>query len=293
MRKISNLSDLKILLARDFGPSAFLGDTFDSWLDSFSKKFSAGFGDLSFREFSSLSSPRDGFWSHDINAALKVAKIAGHMGVSAGFMQDDGGRSLTDGNDFWIGSAKADKVSSGNGNDVLAVGDGDDKVNGGHGHDLIFGEAGKDSIVGGAGHDTVFGGLGNDTLYGWGGNDVLFGGAGNDVMFGNEGNDKLSGGDGNDYLCGGSGTDILFGGAGADTFAFRGQQPNSVSTIKDFEVLYDEQRILSSVAGGHLTIDMIQSYDGGLMINFAKGCEVRYENVWDTQALFASMVLFD
>ena len=293
MRKIWGLSDLKTLLEKDLGHSAMVGDTFHSWLDFFQNKFSVGFGDLSFRDFTGLSYAKSGFWSTEINSALHVAKIAAPSRPAVGVLHADGERSLTDGNDYWVGTGNADKVVAGNGNDVIAAGGGNDTVRGGHGNDLIFGEAGRDSIIGGAGDDTVFGGLDNDSLYGWAGNDLLFGGSGNDGLYGNEGNDKLSGGEGNDYLCGGSGTDVLIGGAGADTFAFRGQEPNSVSFIKDFEVLHDRQLILSSVAGGPLTTDMIKPYADGLMISFAQGCEIHYENVWDAKALYMSMGLFD
>jgi Ca2+-binding RTX toxin-like protein len=293
MSKIRSLLDLKHLLAKDLGGVAHVGDTFDGWLKFFLNKSAIGIGDVSFRDFATLSDAKSGFWSTEINTALHAAKmaIAGHP--TPGILHTNGERFLTEGHDFWVGAAGADKVFAGNGNDVVAAGGGNDTVRGGDGNDLIFGEAGRDSLIGGAGSDTIFGGADDDQLYGWAGNDLLLGGSGRDGLYGNEGNDTLSGGDGDDYLCGGSGTDKLFGGAGADTFAFRGQQPNSVSYIKDFEVLHDRQIIMASVAGGPLTMDMITPYADGLMISFAHGCEIHYENVWDANALFLSMSLFD
>lgn len=293
MPKIRSILDLKHLLEKDLGASAVVSDTFDGWIKHFNDKFAVGFADLSFREFTNVSYAKNNFLGVEINGALHAAKGAVTIPLTVGTLHSNSERSLTQGNDFWVGTRKSDKVSAGDGNDVLAAGAGNDTLRGGGGNDLMFGEAGRDSLIGGAGNDTIFGGLGNDLLYGWDGNDLLLGGTGNDGIYGNEGNDTLSGGDGDDYLCGGSGTDVLFGGAGADTFAFRGQQPNSVSYIKDFEVLHDRQLILASVAGGPLTIDMIDSYSGGLMIGFAQGCEIYYENVWDVNALFLSMSLFE
>ena len=82
------------------------------------------------------------------------------------------------------------------------------------------------------------------------------------------------------------------GGAGHDTFAFRGQAANSVTVIKDFEVGYDHQLILASVAHGPLQMNMITQYADGLMISFDQGREIHYEGVWDQHALFDSMHLF-
>lgn len=293
MPKIRSLSDLKHLLEKDLGASAVVGGTFDGWLNHFHNKSAVGFADLPFREFTNVSYVKNGSLAGEINSALHAAKGAATNPLTVGTLHSNGERMLTQWNDFWVGTGKSDRVSAGDGNDVLATGAGNDTLHGGGGNDLMFGEAGRDSLTGGAGNDTIFGGLDKDVLFGWDGNDLLFGGSGNDGIFGNEGNDTLSGGDGDDYLCGGSGTDALIGGLGADTFAFRGQQPNSVSYIKDFEVLHDRQLILASVAGGPLTIDMISSYSDGLMISFAQGCEIHYENVWDANALFLSMSLFE
>ncbi|MDK3017791.1 Ig-like domain-containing protein [Pseudodonghicola flavimaris] len=108
------------------------------------------------------------------------------------------------------GSAKAD---------LLLLGGGDDVANGRGGADEIEGGAGRDRILGGAGNDDLSGDGGNDTLKGGAGNDRLLGGGGRDKLVGNAGKDVLSGGAGNDKLDGGGKADILSGGAGADELA--------------------------------------------------------------------------
>lgn len=195
-----------------------------------------------------------------------------------------------------------DSVRMTSGNDTVYGMKGNDRIDGGKGHDFLSGNAGDDTLTGGIGNDTLvgeqgddklFGGGGADRLYGWSGDDTLKGGAGRDALFGGAGNDKLFGGAGNDYLCGGAGLDEIVGGAGADTFAFRGQEPGSVTTIKDFNTSEDFQRIQRDLVSGPLTVDMIKSFDGGLMIEFSGDRAIIYQNVFDAEALFERMSLFD
>ncbi|RYE83546.1 MAG: hypothetical protein EOP19_13635, partial [Hyphomicrobiales bacterium] len=69
----------------------------------------------------------------------------------------------------------------------------------GSGHnDIIIGSAVANRLEGGFGDDTINGGAGNDLLIGGGGNDTLSGGDNDDVLVGGAGNDALSGGSGND-----------------------------------------------------------------------------------------------
>ncbi len=112
-----------------------------------------------------------------------------------------------DGNDQLLGSARADKLWGGLGNDLLQAGDANDQ---------LFGEQGEDQLQGGAGNDTLDGGVGNDLLFGDAGDDQLHGGADNDELQGNEGNDALYGGTGDDRLFGQFGNDLLYGGEGDD-----------------------------------------------------------------------------
>ena len=292
MSTIVNLSGLRKLLSFDLGPSALSISAFDTWFRSFVNKPAVGVGDLTFDAFAALPLAGTSGHSVGINAALKMAKAASGLAKTQGTLRSDGERLLSDGAEFWRGTSGNDKVLGLGGNDVLVLGAGSDRAHGGNGNDLIFGEAGNDSIIGGNGDDFIFGGADRDSIEGWKGNDLIFGGSGNDGLYGNEGNDTIYGGDGSDYICGGAGRDLLTGGRGADTFAFRGQAPNSVSVITDFQVRFDKQLISSGVAGNGLSINMIKSYDKGLMISFSEGRAIYYENVWDRQALFDSMDLF-
>ena len=152
---------------------------------------------------------------------------------------------------------------------------GADPLTGGDGDEAIFGQQGNDTIRGGAGNDTLYGGPGNDRLDGEDGANVLRGGAGNDryvirsaadvieaeigfsqgggidtveswvdfvlprnveilrlqgsanlngtggaapeALVGNTGGNRLDGGGGNDVLNGKDGDDVLIGGLGADS----------------------------------------------------------------------------
>lgn len=75
------------------------------------------------------------------------------------------------GNDKVIGSAAAETVNLGDGNDYAALQGGNDTIEGG---------AGSDTILGGGGEDRLFGGTGGDKILGGAGNDILTGGAGTD-----------------------------------------------------------------------------------------------------------------
>jgi Ca2+-binding RTX toxin-like protein len=152
----------------------------------------------------------------------------------------------TTGADTLLGTAGADGIRTGGGND-LVYGDGLDgpypaifpDPAGGlapQGNTLHAG-AGDDTVFAGYGADTVQGGWGDDLIQGWGvlaqsslyrdayardadGSDALRGDAGNDTLRGGGGRDLLDGGDGDDVLEGGTGADTLQGGAGADRFVF-------------------------------------------------------------------------
>ncbi|MFM5140586.1 Ig-like domain-containing protein, partial [Aeromonas rivipollensis] len=58
----------------------------------------------------------------------------------------------------------------------------DDKLSGGEGSDILFGQGGNDTLNGDAGNDVLYGGLGNDILSGGLGDDILIGGAGADIF---------------------------------------------------------------------------------------------------------------
>jgi Ca2+-binding RTX toxin-like protein len=60
--------------------------------------------------------------------------------------------------------------------------DGNDKVSGGDGDEILFGAGGNDSLNGGKGNDWLFGGRGNDKLTGGPGTNRYEAGAGNDTV---------------------------------------------------------------------------------------------------------------
>jgi Ca2+-binding RTX toxin-like protein len=80
------------------------------------------------------------------------------------------------------------------GADILYAGSGDDTLNGGAGADNIFGGAGDNLELGGDGPDLISGGPAD------GGNDSVDAGAGDDYLRYSPGADTLNGGDGNDRL---------------------------------------------------------------------------------------------
>ena len=82
----------------------------------------------------------------------------------------------------------------------------------------IRGTAHADTLVGGPGNDVICGFGGDDTIIGAGGNDVIYGGPGNDWIEPDLGRDRVYGGDGNDSVFAFDGqADFVDGGRGVDT----------------------------------------------------------------------------
>lgn len=81
-----------------------------------------------------------------------------------------------------VGTADADNIHAGRGNDVVSAGDGDDFVFGGGGSDVLNGEAGNDWLEGSWGRDEMNGGTGLDTLVSTSGFDNMTGGADADTF---------------------------------------------------------------------------------------------------------------
>ncbi len=161
----------------------------------------------------------------------------GHSGLIA----EDGAadRIITgNGDDIALGEVGNDYVSLGAGNDVGVGGEDSDTLHGGGDNDTLFGDFGWDASAppAGAPQQELAGYEGLPAEYH--GNDVLDGGAGADYIEGNGRDDHLYGGDGadrllgddkitpgayhgNDYLDGGADDDILEGG-GKDDELFGG-----------------------------------------------------------------------
>ncbi len=128
---------------------------------------------------------------------------------------EDGGDSDTDidtgsGTVPTEGSDRADRLFGSALADLIRAGGGDD---------MVFGLGGADTLEGGAGDDDLFGGEAGDSLLGQAGDDALLGREGGDILDGGAGSDTLSGGTGDDLLRGGqdAAPDLLNGGVGADT----------------------------------------------------------------------------
>ncbi|WP_043360237.1 calcium-binding protein [Belnapia sp. F-4-1] len=82
---------------------------------------------------------------------------------------------------------------------------------------FLNGTAAAEALLGGLGNDTILGLSGNDTLDGGAaGADSLDGGTGSDSLYGRSGDDTLLGNDGDDVILGGTGTDSMDGGSGND-----------------------------------------------------------------------------
>lgn len=125
----------------------------------------------------------------------------------------------TIGNDDLSGSAGADMLIGGRGNDTYLI----DNYG-----DLIVENPGEglDTAIVGIATFTLPDNVENAkagihtgvSLYGNALGNVLTGGAGEDYLFGYEGNDKLEGGKGADYLNGGTGNDYMAGGSENDRY---------------------------------------------------------------------------
>ncbi|MGH3322669.1 MAG: glycoside hydrolase family 3 N-terminal domain-containing protein, partial [Streptosporangiaceae bacterium] len=121
------------------------------------------------------------------------------------------------GKDRLVGTAHADVLCAGRGDDHIAAKGGNDVVNGGPGDDYIDGGAGDDILIGWSGADRIHGKGGSDVLRGKAGRDFLSSGGGPDKLYGGPAADTLLGWSGNDHLVGWGGADTLRGGTGRDT----------------------------------------------------------------------------
>ncbi len=184
----------------------------------------------------------------------------------------------TDGANVIVGTAQADDLRGGAGNDVFVILNAAD-----HGaQERISGDGGVDEIrFAGTSGTLELAGLGQvavervviaggtlpaatvttanvgvdasalDTaisLVGNGGKNALTGGSAEDSISGGAGNDTLAGGDGNDTLIGGAGADSMDGGSGDDLYRFlaatdseAGEVVADSGTVIEEEILHDGQ----------------------------------------------------
>ncbi|MFD1882099.1 calcium-binding protein [Paracoccus pacificus] len=146
------------------------------------------------------------------------------------------------------------KISAGNGNDVVNANRGFDTVHGGAGNDKIAGGEDADILYGDSGRDALFGGSGNDRIFGGLDNDMLYGSTGRDFLNGGGGNDLVQGGLGNDTLLGAAGSDTLEGGAGSDRFVFRDW--TGKNTVVDFQQGIDKLDVVGLTTRAEFASDI-------------------------------------
>lgn len=125
----------------------------------------------------------------------------------------------------------------------------DDYMLGSPGRDRLFGGDGDDWITGAAGRDKIFGGDGKDYIDGHLGDDVMFGGRGADFLSGRNGSDIARGGGGKDVFAADTfGNNLWTGGKGADRFqpgAWRGDRDVSTK-VTDFSLKQGDMLDLST-----------------------------------------------
>jgi Ca2+-binding RTX toxin-like protein len=161
----------------------------------------------------------------------------------------------------WAPAVSSLKVSTGGGNDYVAVSETislSASVYGGGGKDTIYGGAGNDNLEGGdptqyewgpiAGDDTIYGRGGNDFLRGIWGTNILHGGKGSDTLWNENGDEVLYGDEGDDTLksffdqCpleSSSKNGTLSGGTGIDTVAYTARASGTCGSTDGVVVTLD------------------------------------------------------
>lgn len=156
----------------------------------------------------------------------------------------------SDDDDELRGTAQADRIDAGTGDDVIWGFGGDDTILGGPGDDDISGTSGtrRDYIDAGAGddrvryvgdHSTVIGGAGHDELTHLGETGaglIVEAGTGDDTL---GGSGQLDGGEGNDLLFHSYGITRMTGGEGADVFATAETLREGQAIVTDFDIAED------------------------------------------------------
>ena len=216
-------------------------------------------------------------------------------------MQADGTwRHSGTGHVVFNGTAAADRVWSGSGDDTVRGNDGDDRIQGGGGDDNLVGGLGDDRLLDTAGIDILTGGDGNDYMAtGGAGADLFHGGAGSDVliggnfpttMLGGSGNDLIYGGDAGDIASGDDGADWIEGGFGADSLLGDIQPPFGVDVAApDDDVIIGGSGDDVLNAGGGADISV-----GGAGVDiFIGGFGFDWQTYYDPNPVTASSVLAD
>ena len=178
-----------------------------------------------------------------LRASVEIVSFDGDRRLAADVIQFQNtgdlnriGDSNVPGRQRLNGSAEADRVIAGAGDDVLKARAGDDFVDGGFGGDIILAGDGNDTILAGAGDDTLKPGRGDDIMDGGDGDDILFAFRGDELLIGGAGNDTLLGNLGDDTMQGGAGDDRMQGGPGRDVFLYLTTDFGQDRIVRDFRV---------------------------------------------------------
>jgi Ca2+-binding RTX toxin-like protein len=105
--------------------------------------------------------------------------------------------------------------------------------------DVLHGTASANQLLGGPGNDVLYGRLGDDRLFGGRDNDIIYGGRGNDLISGDLGDDELYGDLGDDLMIGGPGRDTFHVGFGHDIIADFEMKVDRIVAAGDYEMLRD------------------------------------------------------
>ena len=141
-------------------------------------------------------------------------------------------------NDMIVGTANADTISTGDGDDTIFDLEGVDTISAGNGNDTIIAGVGNDTFDGGSGLDTLdyrnsaaisadFA-SGNVTVSGTAEVDNF---TGIEVIIGSRSSDTMLGSTGNETMTGSHGADTLSGAGGADIFQYLDPKDGDVRTV--------------------------------------------------------------
>ncbi|WP_270935747.1 calcium-binding protein [Falsiroseomonas oryzae] len=156
------------------------------------------------------------------------------LGISAGAL----------GNDTLVGM---ENVTTGTGGDVIFGSAIANRLEAGAGNDHVDGSAGNDTVLGGAGADSILGGSGNDSLRGDDNNAQQ----GDDVISGGDGADTINGFRGENTIRGGEGADVILLGVDADVLRWQAGDVG-MDEVYYFDLAEDRLSLASSLFGDAL-----------------------------------------
>jgi Ca2+-binding RTX toxin-like protein len=167
----------------------------------------------------------------------------------------------------------ADDGETGEGDDVRTT---VEKVTGGNGPDVLNGSAEDNTLSGGGGGDTIAAGAGEDTVNGNAGVDALFGGDDNDDIAGGPDADSMAGGPGidkADYSTAGTGINVTIDDVANDGIPAEGD--NVMTTIENvlggrFNDSIDGDSDPNGLVGG-LAADLLRGFGGADLITGGNG----------------------